>query len=193
MARTVDRERRRILLERAADHLLERGLISVTLRELAEALGVSPRMLVHHFGSREALIARALAEARSRQRAVFEAHLASRPGRPYADVLVDAWQWFSTDEARPYLRLFGQLHTAAQTPGSPYADFARRSVVDWLPAIEHGFESDGMPRAAARELATLTVALVRGLLQDANAGGDAERISAAFDRFIAMLRATTPT
>jgi AcrR family transcriptional regulator len=191
MARTVDRERRRILLERAADHLLERGLISVTLRELAEALGVSPRMLVHHFGSRDALIARALAEARSRQRAVFEAHLAPRPGRPYADVLVEVWQWFSTDEARPYLRLFGQLHSAAQTPDSLYADFARRSVVDWLPVIEHGFASDGVPREAARELATLTVAVVRGLLQDGNAGGDAQRISAAFDRFIAMLRAAT--
>lgn len=192
MARTVDRERRRILLEGAADHLLERGLISVTLRELAEALGVSPRMLVHHFGSRDALIARALAEARSRQRAVFEARIAPRPGRPYADVLVDAWQWFSTDEARPYLRLFGQLHIAAQTPDSPYADFARRSVVDWLPAIEHGFASDGMPRDTARELATLTVAVIRGLLQDANAGGEPERISAAFGRFIAMLRVTTP-
>lgn len=193
MARTVDQDRRRQLVERAADHLLDRGLITVTLRELALAVGASPRMLVHHFGSRDALIDRALRAARSRQRAAFSDRLAPRAGRPYADVLADAWRWFSTDEAQPYLRLFGQLHTAAQAPGSPYAQFARRSVVDWLPVVEEGFASDGIPRETARELSTLTVALVRGLLQDANAGGDPERASAAFDRFIAILRTTAWT
>ena len=177
-------------MERAADHLLEQGLITVTLRELAVAVGVSPRMLVHHFGSRDALIARALGEARARQRAAFEDRMAPQPGRPYPDVLADAWRWFSTDEARPYLRLFGRLHGAAQDPESPYAEFARRSIVDWLPVVEEGFASDGIPRETARELATLTVAVVRGLLQDANAGGDPERASAAFDRFVAILRMT---
>jgi AcrR family transcriptional regulator len=192
VARTVDQQRRRELVERAADHLLEQGLITVTLRDLAIAAGVSPRMLVHHFGSRDALIARALGEARSRQRAAFEDRMAPQPGRPYPDVLADAWRWFSTDEAQPYLRLFGRLHGAAQDPASPYAEFARRSIVDWLPVVETGFASDGIPPATARELATLTVAVVRGLLQDASAGGDPERASAAFDRFIAILRTMTP-
>ena len=191
MARTVDQTRRRMLVERAADHLLKQGVITVTLRELAIAVGVSPRMLVHHFGSRDALIARALGEARSRQRAAFESRMAPRPDRPYPDVLADAWRWFSTDEARPYLRLFGRLHEAAQDPGSPYAEFALRSIVDWLPVVERGFAADGIPADTARELSTLTVAVVRGLLQDAGAGGDPERVSAAFERFITMLRATT--
>ena len=55
-------------MQLAADHLLERGVVAVSLRDLAAAVSVSPRMLVHHFGSREELVARALGDARSRQR-----------------------------------------------------------------------------------------------------------------------------
>jgi AcrR family transcriptional regulator len=187
VARTVDHQRREAIVRRAADHLLERGVVAVSLRDLAAAVSVSPRMLVHHFGSREELVARALGDARSRQREAFEARLAPQPGRPYADVLTDAWRWFATDEAQPYLRLFGQLHALAHAPDSPHAEFLRESVLDWLPAIEHGFAADGADPATARELSTLTLAVVRGLLHDASAIGDQKRTSAAFERYAALL------
>ena len=189
MPRTIDHQRRDALVQRAADHLLERGLVAVSLRDLAAAVSVSPRMLVHHFGSREELVARALSDARSRQREAFEARLAPQPERPYADVLTDAWRWFATDEAQPYLRLFGQLHALAHAPDSPHAEFLRESVLDWLPTIEHGFAADGADPAMARELSTLTLAVIRGLLQDANAIGDQKRVSAAFERYAALLHA----
>jgi AcrR family transcriptional regulator len=186
--RTVNHHRRDAIVERAADHLLDRGLVAVPLRELATAVGVSPRMLVHHFGSREQLLSRALREARSRQRAAFEARLAAQDGRPYANVLTDAWRWFASDEAQPYLRLFGQLHALAGAPASPHAEFLRESVLDWLPTLEAGFAADGADPAAARELATVTLAVVRGLLQDLTAIGDRQRVSAAFDRYALLLR-----
>lgn len=188
MPRIVDHQRRHALVQRAADHLLERGLVAVSLRDLAAALSMSPRMLVHHFGSREELVSCALREARFRQRTAFEARLAPQTERSYAEVLTDAWRWLATDEARPYLRLFGQLHALAHAPDSPHAEFARQSVLDWLPIIEEGFAADGADPAAARELSTLTLAVVRGLLQDANAVGDHQRVSAAFDRYASLLQ-----
>jgi AcrR family transcriptional regulator len=188
MPRTVDYQRRAAIVQRAADHLLERGVVAVSLRELAAAVGVSPRMLVHHFGSREKLVSAAVREARSRQREAFEARLAPHPGRPYADVLTDAWRWFASDEAQPYLRLFAQVYALAQAPDSPHAEFLRESVLDWLPTIEHGFAADGVDPATARELATLTIAVLRGLLQDANAIGDQKRVLAAFQRYAALLQ-----
>jgi AcrR family transcriptional regulator len=187
MARTVDHQRREGIVRCAADHLLARGIVAVSLRELAAAVGVSPRMLVHHFGSREELVSRALREARSRQREAFEARLAPQRERSYADVLADAWRWFATDEARPYLRLFGQLYGLAQAPGSPHTEFLRESVLDWLPTIEHGFAADGADPTTARKLSTLTLAVIRGLLQDANTIGDQERVSAAFECYAALL------
>jgi AcrR family transcriptional regulator len=188
VARSVDLQRREAMVDRASDHLLERGRIDVSLRDLAAAMGASPRMLVHHFGSREALILRALDHARSRQREAFEARLRPQLDRPYAEVLADAWRWLSTEQALPYLRLFQQLHALARS-GDGHADFARRSVLDWLPTVERGFATDGHPPQVARELATLTVAVVRGLLLDVNAVGDEARVSMAFDRYTALLRA----
>jgi AcrR family transcriptional regulator len=187
VARTVNRQYRRAIVERAADHLLERGLVTVSLRDLAAAVGVSPRMLVHHFGSRDELVSSALREARARQREAFEARLAPQPGRPYSQVLTDAWRWLGSDEAGPYLRLFGQLHALAGVPDSPHADFLRESVLDWLPTIQAGFAADGADPATARELTTLTLAVIRGLLQDRNAVGDLERVSAAFERYASLL------
>ena len=188
MPRSVDHRRRQAIVERAADHLLERGVVAVSLRELATAVDVSPRMLVHHFGSREQLLSCALRAARTRQREAFEARLAPQEGRPYADVLADAWRWFAGEEAQPYLRLFGQLYALAGAPDSPHADFLREAVLDWLPAIEAGFVADGVDSATARELSTLTLAVVRGLLQDANTIGDRQRVGAAFDRYASLLR-----
>jgi AcrR family transcriptional regulator len=186
--RTADHQRRHATVQRAADHLLDRGLIAVSLRDLAAAVGVSPRMLVHYFGSREELVSRALREARSRQRAAFEARLAPQGGRLYVKVVSDAWRWFGTDEAQPYLRLFGQLHALAGAPDSPHAEFLRESVLDWLPTIEEGFAADGVDPVTARDLATLTVAVIRGLLQDLAATGDYQRVSAAFDRYTVLLQ-----
>jgi AcrR family transcriptional regulator len=150
MARTIDYQRRDEIVQRAADHLLERGVVAVSLRELAAAVGVSSRMLVHHFDSREKLVSSAVREARSRQREAFEARLAPQPGRPYADVLTDAWRWLAADEARPYLRLFGQLYALAQAPDSPHAEFLRESVLDWLPTVEEGFAADGADPGVTR-------------------------------------------
>jgi AcrR family transcriptional regulator len=72
-------------------------LTSVSLRQLADATGVSSRMLVHHFGSKNRLLTSALGEARRRQRAAFEDWLRARPGQPSPMVIADAWRWLSTE------------------------------------------------------------------------------------------------
>ena len=187
MPRTPDLAHRKTLLEAAADHLLAHGLAGVSLRELADATGASSRMLVHHFGSKQGLLTSALGEARRRQRAAFEDRLRARPGQPYPTVLADAWRWLSTEEAQPYLRLFGELHALARQPTSPYADFAQRSVLDWLPVLEDGFLADGADPAEARRSATLTLAVIRGLLLDLHALEDSKRVDAAHELFMELL------
>ena len=62
--------RRDDLLDRVTDHVLERGLIGLTLRPVAAAIGTSDRMLIYHFGSRDALVSAVV--ARSTERAIAE-------------------------------------------------------------------------------------------------------------------------
>jgi len=49
-------EKRQIIIEMAADHLLERGMQEATLRKLAKSVGVSDRMLMHYFSNKEELL-----------------------------------------------------------------------------------------------------------------------------------------
>jgi AcrR family transcriptional regulator len=49
-------DRRTELTEAALDYVLDHGLIGLSLRPLAAALGTSDRMLVYHFGSKEQLV-----------------------------------------------------------------------------------------------------------------------------------------
>ena len=79
MGRTPDLERRQELLDRIVDYLAEHGLAQATLRPMAASLGVSSNRLVHHFGSKEALLTAALARAIERQIAVQDAWVRRNP------------------------------------------------------------------------------------------------------------------
>ncbi|MGZ8722334.1 MAG: TetR/AcrR family transcriptional regulator, partial [Aeromicrobium sp.] len=52
--------RRDELAEQATDYVLEAGLIGLSLRPLAAAIGTSDRMLNYHFGSKDELVASVL-------------------------------------------------------------------------------------------------------------------------------------
>jgi hypothetical protein len=47
------------LLDAAVEHALSKGIVDLSLREIAAALGTSHRMIIYHFGSREGLLGHA--------------------------------------------------------------------------------------------------------------------------------------
>ena len=72
MPRQDPRER---LLRRAIDHIADRGLSDLSLRELAAAIGTSHRMLIHHFGSKEGLWVEVIRTVEAAQRAALPERL----------------------------------------------------------------------------------------------------------------------
>src|SRR5215218_10304899 len=70
--------RRDDLLDRITDHVLQHGLIGLSLRPVAAAVGTSDRMLIYHFGSRDALVSAVV--GRATERAVEQVnHLSGAP------------------------------------------------------------------------------------------------------------------
>ena len=61
-----EESRRDALLAACTDHVLAEGLIGLSLRPLAKAVGTSDRMLIYHFGSRAGLVAAIIDEATAR-------------------------------------------------------------------------------------------------------------------------------
>ena len=171
--------RQQELLQRAYEYVLQHGLMSLSLRPLAQAIGSSPRVLLFLFGSKEGLVQALLARARTAELEFLQAMRSTSPSDDFASVVRRVWQWLAAEEHRPMLVLW--LETYAQSlvePEGPYAQFARRTVEDWLDLLAtHQAPQQRRSRAAATERA-LTLAVLRGALMDLLATGDEQRTTA---------------
>jgi AcrR family transcriptional regulator len=182
MGRRPQPQIRQRLLDVCADHALQHGLPD-RLGPLATAAGTSPRMLIYHFGTRDQLLRDILGRARSRQVEVFTDLLRPRPDEAYPVTLGRAWSAMTGPQGQPYLRMFTRLHDTAGEPLWP--GFRRTATTDWLAPLEDGMRTLGRP-----ELGTVVLAVIRGLLMDLDATGDAARTTRAFDAFLATLPGT---
>ena len=187
MARTADEQRRVELLERIVDYVMENGLSDLSLRPLAEAVETSPRVLLYHFESKEALIASVMTGARERQRAIFD----TLPRNPttYADTIRAAWALMSDPKHERVFRLFFEVYGLALQAPARFPDFVQRAVDDWLEYLGIGARRDGHTPADARAIATVLLAGYRGFLLDLCATKDRKRISRAVELWIAALDA----
>ena len=77
-------------------------------------------------------------------------------------------------------RAFTRLHETAGEPLWP--GFRRTATTDWLAPLEEGMGSLGRP-----ELATVVLAVIRGLLMDLDATGDTTRTHRAFTDFLTTI------
>ena len=180
MGRQPQPEIRQRLLGACTDYALEHGLPN-RLGPLATAAGTSTRMLIYHFSTRDDLLREILRQARQRQLEAFTELLRVRPDEPYAVTLERAWSAMTGPQGQPYLRMFSRLHDTAGEPLWP--GFRRTATTDWLAPLEDGMRSLGRP-----ELATVVLAVIRGLLIDLDATGDAARTHEAFHDFLTTIR-----
>jgi AcrR family transcriptional regulator len=179
MGRRLQPQIKQRLLDACTDHALEHGLPD-RLEPLAAAAGTSARMLIYHFGTRDALLRAVLEQARQRQLDTFGTLLRARPDEPYTTTLANAWTSMTGPHGRPFLRMFTQSGESAVPHLWP--DFRRTATTDWLEPLADGLRSIGRP-----ELATLVLAVVRGLLMDLDATDDAARTDQAFRYFLSTL------
>ncbi|MBJ7328456.1 MAG: TetR/AcrR family transcriptional regulator [Solirubrobacteraceae bacterium] len=179
MGRHPQPEIRQRLLDACTDYALEHGLPD-RLGPFAAATGTSSRMLIYHFETRDGLLREVLKQARERQVEAFTDLLRLRPDEPYLQTLARAWSGISGPEGAPYLRMFNRLHDTAGEPLWP--GFRRAATTDWLAPLEEGMRSLGRP-----ELATVVLAVIRGLLMDLDATGDTARTNGAFGDFLTTL------
>jgi AcrR family transcriptional regulator len=176
-------EVRQRLLDACTDHALQHGLAD-SLGPFAAAAGTSTRMLIYHFGTRDDLLREVLQQARRRQVEAFTELIRVRPDEPYPTTLAQAWLAFSGPPNQPFVRMFSRLH---DTNGEPlWPGFRRTATTDWLQPLEDGMRSMGRP-----ELATVVLAVIRGLLMDLDATGDTTRTNQAFTAFLDTIKHPT--
>lgn len=175
----VSSAREQELLQSAYEYVLQHGLMSLSLRPLAQAIGSSPRVLLFLFGSKEGLVQALLARARAAELVFLKEMQPVSESDDFASVVRRVWRWLLAKEHRPMLVLW--LETYAHSlvePKGPYAQFARSTVEDWLELLAaHQTAQQRRSRAAATERA-LALAVLRGALLDLLATGDEGRTTA---------------
>ena len=178
MARTPDPRRRKQLLDALVGEFATGGVGHRSLREVAEAVGTSHRMLLHHFGSKEDLLVAIVEEVERRQMSV----LPDLPTEP-ADNFAAMWAQVSRPELRQAERLFFECYARASQGEKPFDRMVPGAVNGWLDEVDAVAEVP-VDRAFAR----LGMAVVRGLLLDLVATDDDAGVQAAADVFVSMLR-----
>jgi AcrR family transcriptional regulator len=182
-AETTPRER---LLAGAMEYVAQHGVGEISLRGLAAALGTSHRMLLYHFGSREALLIEVIRTVEEQQRAALAAILEQEADEPPAEIMRRMWARVADPALWPNERLFFEVYAQA-LQGSPHALPLLDGIVEaWVEPLA-ALVAPGRPRDQARAEARLGVAVVRGLLLDLLATGDREAVDAAMERYIAAI------
>lgn len=170
---------RESLLQGAASYVLEHGFAGLSLRPLAKALGTSDRMLMYHFGSKEALV-RAVMERLS---ADFAGQLGGMiSGRVAVDEAARAlWGIFTSATAAPYLKAYVELFALSLHEPALYGEAVRTLTEAWVSLLAGALGSG----AEARVQATLILGVLDGLFILRQATGDAGTADAALERIAA--------
>lgn len=113
-----------------AEYLIEHGLSDSGIRSLAKAAGVSDRMLIYYFGSKEAAIAAAL-EFIAATLAEQLAKVVSAPSLSAPDLLEQLTVAGKSNEFRPVIRLWFELVGLAVRGEQPYRDSVRQMATNW--------------------------------------------------------------
>jgi AcrR family transcriptional regulator len=160
--------RRDELLEAATDHVLTHGLIGLTLRPLAAAIGTSDRMLIYHFGSHARLVAAITSHIDDRGTAFVQA-------LPDAATVKDAVQQLWAAHEDPALGncldIYIQAAATGQVGTEPYRTLARESNQRWNAALRDYFERSGAPAERVGRIVGLVDSALLGFHLDSAAEG----------------------
>ena len=172
--------RREELLEATIDYLLVNGVSDLSLRPLAAAIGTKARLLIYHFGSRNALITAALTTALRR---VQQSFVTMRKGVPPERAVLDFWKFATSKRNAPYLELLFEVHGLATHHPDLFGEYVQESLDSWRAILAESFRHRGATKREREERASVWIGVFDGLLLDYLATGDLKRTKRALVRF----------
>ena len=158
-----DPARRAALAEAATDYALEHGLIGLSLRPLAAAIGTSDRMLLYHFADKDDLVATVLRVSTDRS---VEEIRALAPAADVPGFVVGFWDASTSGQLERCQRLYVEAAALGLLGQEPYASVVREANDRWTAALESRVVEAGCPPAAARRVVVLLDAAFMGLQLD---------------------------
>jgi AcrR family transcriptional regulator len=188
MVRTANERRPEELLDAIVGHLATHGVIELSLRPLAKAVGSSPRVLLYYFGSKEEMVVKVLARLRERQRATYAQMKKASFDSP-SEACRAIWKQMSAPVSEPLFQLFFEAYALALRHPDRFRDFLHNAIEDWLEVLAGPLCSKGCGKSEARAFATIVLAGFRGFMLDYCASHDRKRLDHALDLWLQGLDA----
>jgi AcrR family transcriptional regulator len=179
--------RRGELLDAVGEYVLENGVASLSLRGVAESVGISHVTLQHHFGSKEQLVNEIVDHLLDRTfipQGVYTDGTPD-PGLDLPTRLRALWAHLTSPPGQRDVRLFVEVLGQSLFEGSGYSPAVVRSHAHRLDLMTANVISLGCPEEEARSSATLQLATLRGLVMDMLITGERERLDEAFELVVA--------
>jgi len=148
------------ILDGAIAAAFDEGLSQLTFGRLAKRLGISDRVIVYYFPTKDDLITDVLLGLGSRLRAALAA-TSSTPAGDHRELVREAWPLLARPEVDPVFALFFEAAGLAVAGREPYREFVPSLVDGW---ITWAAERLSGPPAARRVEAAAAIAAIDGLL-----------------------------
>lgn len=156
-------KRREEIVAAAAAHLIAHGFANSGIRAIAQSAGLSDRMIMYYFETKDDLVAEALKLVARELAAGMDAAV-PKGGRTPQQVLDALAQTLRSDEVRAVMRLWFEIIGLAMRGQEPYRQVAAELIERSEAQIAEKLRSDQKHRAAevlARLEGELMLALLR--------------------------------
>jgi AcrR family transcriptional regulator len=153
-----DSNRREELAGQATDYVLEHGLVGLSLRPLAAAIGTSDRMLLYHFAGKDDLVATVLRVSNDRSVADIRA---LAPASDVRAAVLGLWATVSAGQVYRCQRVYVEAAALGLFGQEPYVSVVREGNAVWVEAVAEHLVASGLPQSRAlRAVALLDAALM---------------------------------
>ena len=179
---------REALLSATMDVLARDGIGHASLRQIANKVGTSHRMLLYHFESREGLLVAVVEEMDRRNSELLKSLTAGAQGKDLRDLAWSFWK-HAADNATTFGPLYFELSSHAMLGLAHTEALKERNLDLWHKTLTELWVAFGLDRRTARKRARLNLAVSRGLLHDLLLTGDRRAVDAAMRDFVDLATA----
>ncbi|MFM8535525.1 MAG: TetR/AcrR family transcriptional regulator, partial [Acidimicrobiia bacterium] len=168
---SIKDKQREVVVERLAGHMLENGLARTSLRELAQAAGVSDRMLLYYFADKAEVLAAVLAQVAGELSLRLAEAIPGGAQLIPAELVRRAAVFTTGQEMRPFMRLWVEAVAAAAREEAPFPKIVADVMAGFRLWVDARLDlAAGADRAST---AAAIIAIIDGLALVDICGGDA--------------------
>ncbi|MEZ5144539.1 MAG: TetR/AcrR family transcriptional regulator [Acidimicrobiales bacterium] len=155
------------VLAAALDVAFEEGLSRLSFGRVAKRLGISDRIVVYYFPSKDDLVGSVLLAVGAQLQETLGAAFAS-PAKDHVELLRAAWPVLARPDADPVFALFFEANGLAAAGREPYRTLVPELVEAWITWVAGFLTGTAARRRAEAETA---IAVIDGLLLLRQLGG----------------------